>query len=302
VFTDHSKLTDKQIQQVVELLEIADKNHRNWLSNLHTSIVCQKPFDEDVFAENAHRCCVFGSWYYNDSPDLLRSREEFQALEPAHKVMHDAARKLALIIDARQPVDESVYQDFINKQRFFSSALLALRDRLCECLYSFDALTGLMTRQPFALILESEYARIERTGNSSCVVLIDIDHFKSVNDDYGHLVGDRVLCEVAQFIRSNIRPYDSVCRYGGEEFLLILPNTDQQECHEIIDRLRQDIANFDMHSEDNKVFHITVSAGISLLNDKQQETSIGHADKALYEAKNSGRNKVCYCDVNGKPC
>ncbi len=291
---ENYKLSDKQIQEVVDLLEIADRNHRDWLSRMHISIVCNQPFEKDVFAENSHECCMFGQWYYNNIPDLLKPRQEFIDLEPLHKKMHDAARHLAKINRDHKPIPVEDYQAFIEKQRSFSNALQTLRDRMCECLYSFDALTGLMTREPFAVILESEYARVERTGTSSCIVLMDVDYFKSINDDYGHLVGDRVLREVSQYIRSNIRPYDSVCRYGGEEFLIILPNTDLQEAFDIIDRLRVKISKHEMYCDENKQFFVTVSAGISKLSIVGERTSVGKADKALYQAKKQGRNCVCY--------
>ena len=282
--------------EVVELLETADQNHKDWLQRLHVSMICARPFEPDVFADDAHRCCMFGKWYYNEVPDLLKPRAEFNALEPMHKAMHDAARKLAKLCHQGATVSTEDYRDFVEKQREFSSALLALRDNLRECLYSFDALTGLMTRQPFSLILEAEYARIERSGSISCMVLMDIDRFKSVNDDYGHIVGDHVLRDVAQFIRQHLRTYDAVCRYGGEEFLLLLPNTTPERAYEIVDRLRENISQLDMPDDQGDAFKVTLSAGIARLSDSHEKTTLGRADRALYRAKHSGRNRVCLAD------
>jgi len=298
----NNKLSDEQILEVIELLETADQNHRDWLQRMHMSIICHQPFDADVFTEDAHRCCMFGQWYYNNAPELLKPRAEFIALEPLHQAMHDAARRLAGICSEGQSVTVSDYEDFVDRQRNFSGALLALRDSLREYLYSFDALTGLMTRQPFSLVLESEYARIERTGASSCIVLIDIDLFKSINDNYGHITGDHVLRDVAQFVRNNLRSYDTVCRYGGEEFLIILPNTSTRKAFEIIDRLRKDIAELDMRNEQGVAFQVTISAGIAPLSDSMEKTSVGMADKALYQAKNSGRNRVCVAEDDRVQC
>ena len=124
----HSKLSDEQLLKVIEMLEIADQNHRDWLQRMHVSIICNQPFEQDVFADDAHRCCKFGQWYYNSVPDLLKPREEFIALEPMHRDMHKAARKLANTCRGQQPVAVQDYEDFVDKQREFSSALLSLRD------------------------------------------------------------------------------------------------------------------------------------------------------------------------------
>ena len=292
--------SDTDILDLIEHLETADQGHRAWLQRVHTAIICKQPFKEDVIDCEAHRHCNFGRWYYTDAPQILNERQEFIALEPLHRVMHDAARKLAQICESGQPVEVADYEDFINKQSAFSSALLALRDDLNELLHSFDALTGLMTRQPFAQILESEYARLARTGARSSMALMDIDHFKRINDQYGHLAGDRVLRHIAQFVRSHIRPYDSVCRYGGEEFLVVLPDTHSQTAFEIIDRLRQQIALEDIEYSKGRTLRLTVSAGIAELSDESEKTTIGQADKALYHAKNAGRNRVCCIDcLNG---
>jgi diguanylate cyclase (GGDEF)-like protein len=299
----YGKLSEMQIMEIVDLLETADQNHRDWLRRMHVSLVCDQTFEKDVFADDAHRCCMFGRWYYNDVPEMLLAQHEFVALEPLHKSMHDAARLLANIRSRQQQVPVAQYEDFVDRQQAFSRALLSLRDQLCEHLYSFDSLTGLMTRQPFAVILESEYARIERSGGNSCIVLIDIDNFKSINDNYGHLAGDHVLRDIAQYMRSHIRPYDSVCRFGGEEFLMILPNTSLQEGFEIIDRLRQNIAEQGMQlDEGGDPAIVTVSAGIARLSDSGSRTSVGEADRALYKAKNSGRNRVCIAYEDCTPC
>lgn len=301
-FTTNKKLSDEQLLDVIKLLEDADQNHRDWLRALHVSMICNQPFEPDVFREDAHRRCLFGQWYYDEVPDLLQAQDEFAALEPLHKSMHDAARSLTSRYCDNDPVVVEEYENFVDKQSAFSAALLGLRDKLRKGLYSFDSLTGLMTREPFALILESEYARLERTSGNSCIVLMDIDYFKRVNDVHGHLMGDRVLREVAQYIRSHLRPYDSVCRYGGEEFLLILPNTTLEKAHEIIDRLRQEIAQLEICCDQKGKINVTVSAGIAPISDNARRSSVGEADRALYEAKSSGRNKVCMTQENFTRC
>ncbi len=289
----YGQMSELEIAKVVASLEIADHNHRDWLKRLHISLVCNKPFGDDVVSEIPEHYCEFGRWYYNHVPEALKSYREFIELEPLHKIVHDSACRLAILSrDHTRQVPVGEYETFIDNQRAFSTALWVLRDHLREHLYSFDTLTGLMTRRPFAVILESEYARIERGVDHSCIVMIDIDHFKSINDRYGHLVGDHVLRDVAQYIRSHIRAYDSACRYGGEEFLIILPDTSLREAYEIIDRLRQKIAEKELDIDGEPVA-VTISAGVARLSEHGSSSSVGEADRALYRAKRSGRNRVC---------
>ena len=95
---------------------------------------------------------------------------------------------------------------------------------------------------------------------------MDLDFFKSVNDKYGHLIGDKVLISFAQYVMTHLRPYDKVFRYGGEEFLICLPDIDLQKGHGLVDRLRQELGSLPIETEDKQVFHVTVSCGLTLLD------------------------------------
>lgn len=159
-----------------------------------------------------------------------------------------------------------------------------------------DELTGLLNRREINALIEYEMVRAERNKHEFSVIMTDIDFFKDVNDVHGHLVGDRVLQEIAQLLSQNIRAQDFVARWGGEEFLLLLPETPAEEAVELADRLRQAINALPMAGNET-LFYTTMSfgvcgheAGMSL------NTLINCADKALYLCKNSGRNKVMLSD------
>lgn len=287
-------LPDKEIEQIVTILETADDNHRAWLRALHSSMICGKPFDADVFSHDAHTRCRFGQWYYNDIPHLLQHRPDFIALDEMHKLMHDAARSIAGKSSRGESIPPEEYDDFINRQRIFSKHLLCLRDQMRECLLSFDSLTGVMTRRPFDQILHAESSRAERTGEPCCLALMDIDHFKSVNDNHGHIAGDRVLRNVAQFLVHQLRPYDSICRYGGEEFLICLPATELEQASAIMDRERMELEAHDIEYEQDQYLRVTASVGVACLSTTDgYEDCLREADDALYRAKNRGRNQVC---------
>jgi diguanylate cyclase (GGDEF)-like protein len=134
--------------------------------------------------------------------------------------------------------------------------------------------------------------------------MFDLDHFKTVNDQYGHLTGDKVLVDVAHYIVAHLRPYDKVFRYGGEEFLICLPDTDAQSGRDIIDRLRAELGSLVHAAADGRTFQVTISFGVTLLDpDIPVEQSIDRADKALYVAKATGRNRTVIWDasMNGTP-
>ena len=159
----------------------------------------------------------------------------------------------------------------------------------------FDSLTGLFIRRQMDIRLQEELHRIKRYGGSLALCMIDIDHFKMVNDTHGHLFGDKVLIELAQLIRSAIRTnVDVPCRFGGEEFIIILPNTDSQKAFEMTDRLRQICAKHSF-TYNGQTIHATFSAGVTSTrsSDISPREFIAQADAMLYKAKEEGRNRIC---------
>jgi diguanylate cyclase (GGDEF)-like protein len=122
---------------------------------------------------------------------------------------------------------------------------------------------------------------------------MDLDYFKVVNDTYGHQAGDKVLCSIAEYVNSHLRDYDQIFRYGGEEFLLLLPNSSLKTVTKVLNRLRQGIKRTVIKIDSGEKLNISASFGISeLLTEEPTKVSIEQADKALFEAKNAGRNKV----------
>jgi diguanylate cyclase (GGDEF)-like protein len=158
-----------------------------------------------------------------------------------------------------------------------------------------DFLTGLKTRRYFEERLDREIKRAERNGNPLSVVLIDVDHFKLVNDSYGHQAGDRILREIASRLMKGRREIDTVARYGGEEFIIILPDTNLVGADTVAQRLREDIEStgFAVGSS-SQLAQLTISLGVaSFPRDAQSKSDLLEAaDVALYEAKDSGRNRV----------
>ena len=180
--------------------------------------------------------------------------------------------------------------------------LLAAREALREQA-TRDSLTHLWNRNSILETLARELCRAEREGCSVGVVMVDLDHFKNVNDTHGHLAGDAVLREAARRMQNGIRQYDAIGRYGGEEFLILLPGCDEANSFNQADRLRKMIVQTEMSVNDTALF-LTASFGVTAAlpgGNWNAETLIRRADEALYLAKKSGRNRVEMLPVQPEP-
>lgn len=164
-------------------------------------------------------------------------------------------------------------------------------------LLHWDALTNALNRRTVLERLDEEIKRSTRHQLPLSIAMLDIDHFKEINDTHGHLVGDIVLKEVVTRILNSLRSYDLVGRYGGDEFILLFPNTEIADATLTCDRIQNSFTQNPLISTDLKIF-VTVSIGVASQNDNCNlaDTLIHHADDALYKAKRQGRNQVYRAD------
>jgi diguanylate cyclase (GGDEF)-like protein len=160
-----------------------------------------------------------------------------------------------------------------------------------------DGLTGLFMRRYFDARIEEEIERSKRYGTPFSVVMVDVDDFKKLNDEHGHLIGDRVLRSIAHVIKSQMRGVDTAARYGGEEIALILPRTEMLSAYNVGERIRAAIAEqrVTTDSDPPKVLGVTASFGIASYPESRAangEDLVRRADRALYRAKKTGKNRV----------
>jgi diguanylate cyclase (GGDEF)-like protein len=157
-----------------------------------------------------------------------------------------------------------------------------------------DVLTRIFSRRYFLERFREEVERSRKQKYELSFLMVDIDHFKEINDNYGHLVGDAILREVAQTIKENIRQIDFMGRYGGEELSIVLPETDKEQAGLVAERIRQTVEANQMSIYDERL-GVTISIGISTFPQDSPEAQdlIDRADQALYLAKKSGRNRIC---------
>jgi diguanylate cyclase (GGDEF)-like protein len=162
-----------------------------------------------------------------------------------------------------------------------------------ESLARTDVLTDIYNRRFFMEISQINIEKAQRTNEKCYVVLFDLDKFKSVNDTYGHLIGDKVLIETAMRVKSVIRPFDVFARYGGEEFIIFVSGTDDDGMDKMTERIRLSFCDKNFEYK-NLSFGISASFGISKIGERGLEKAIQQADEALYEAKEQGRNRVVF--------
>lgn len=163
-------------------------------------------------------------------------------------------------------------------------------------LVQVDDLTGLATRRFFMEQLDLMAATARRVQQPLTLAMIDIDHFKPINDRYGHAVGDAVLMAIGAACRTSVRSNDVIGRLGGEEFAMLMPVTEQETAYRIVDRLREAVAAIAIPTSDGGSVSVTISVGMAIFGDQQIDTLLVDADRALYVAKERGRNRIELAD------
>jgi diguanylate cyclase (GGDEF)-like protein/PAS domain S-box-containing protein len=173
---------------------------------------------------------------------------------------------------------------------------LALANRELREIAHSDVLTGLKNRRAFDERLCEQMALSARNSEGFSLIMLDIDHFKTINDRWGHAVGDAVLRQIAEVLTKTLRRIDFVARYGGEEFAVVLPGTGMVGSYETAERCRMAIADHDFEHG-----RVTLSCGVATWCNEDEKTLLSRADLALYAAKQGGRNRVCHAQYPSQP-
>ncbi|WP_321491700.1 diguanylate cyclase [uncultured Desulfobacter sp.] len=218
-----------------------------------------------------------------------------QIIVPLSALTRGAERVAKGDLDVQLPVRRNDEIGFATTVFNEMVAKLKLSQTELEQLATTDPLTGLNNRKRVMSILRDHYEYYRRFETEFSVLMLDVDHFKDVNDTYGHQAGDTVLKQVAELFNENLRNVDSAGRYGGEEFLVILAESGADESIQAAERIRKAVASHTFIHEDQEIqVHISVGIGRIQKQDRDEQKVVNRADMALYRAKNEGRNRVVY--------
>jgi diguanylate cyclase len=214
----------------------------------------------------------------------LKTQKELinQQKTESSRLFHTVAEKTMALHRAKEELEKEL-------------AKKEILEKHLQHLASTDPMTELLNRRAFFNICDTEMINASSKNHELTCLIVDIDHFKAINDTYGHDMGDKVIKTIATLMIENTRTVDYIGRIGGEEFAILMPDTDRESAFQIADRLRENISQHKILL-DNKAVYITVSIGLSYLTheDKNIHTLLKRADTALYDAKENGRNQVCY--------
>ncbi len=277
----------KEIDETVRSLNQSTDAHFRWLVKILRFIDSRNVDLPEISSDEAHLHCEFGHWL---NTRLLEEREDTNFLldiNKKHIRVHQACRNLISAIEQQRQTND-VFTLFEESLLAFTEALTHYKVHLLQLRTSYDALTGL----PLRRILDESFASMNKElgADGLYLLLLDIDHFKKVNDNYGHLNGDIVLRSLALNISNNIRRSESMYRYGGEEFIVVLHASNDQDALAIAERLRRDIARLETIAGEHLI-RVTFTGGLTRIHEGESLREVlERADIALYTGKKSGRN------------
>jgi diguanylate cyclase len=292
------RLDPLRLQQALDELQEATHDHETWFGSLMRGLVCRESVGSGEIGRTDHLCCRFGRWYHGPARQLLRGQPSFDAIEAEHLRLHHLADRVLGEAANGSGVETAHYDELMACGSQLRLELETLRHEIETALRDRDAVTGAFGRVEILPALREAGELVRRDVQQACIAFMDLDHFKEVNDLHGHRLGDQVLAGVVQHLTDHLRSYDRVFRYGGDEFLILLPAAHIEVAAQLIERLRIGLAGTTLAvDESGRPLGMTASFGITPLEpDVSAEEAVDRADKALLLAKASGRNRVMRWD------
>ncbi len=269
--------------------------HLKWLNDLTKHV---EDFDKNNFPELNHTLCDFGKWLYSDAKSFIANKDRYEKLLSIHHILHLFASKIYTNLEKREYHTLISYLEKCEMISLKIGTELTLIDNIELNKHMVkDTLTQALNRNALEHIFHKQYELAFATSNKFVLAICDLDNFKKINDTYGHIAGDLVLKEFVLCVKNTIRNSDIVIRFGGEEFIIILPALTKKEGEKVLEKIRKNFEKLKIVFN-GKVLRSTVSIGAFEVNPRKKyhkkylNEYINICDDLLYEAKRLGKNKV----------
>ena len=280
---------------IVEALDKAVDGLIAWIMDWHAPVVTGNRLTElGEQQRSLLHLKSFQAWFKANDDDAVINQPTVRALFALSVAIEEQASALS---KSGGHTTDSEYRELLKNVQAFISQARRLERAFAAASSDLDTLTGIQNRLAMRRALERRHDRMERTDARATIALADLDHFKIVNDTYGHHAGDPVLSVAAARMLDGIRSYDQLFRYGGEEFLVLLDDAEPETTRVILERLRMSLEEAPIKLNDGIEITLTASFGAAEINKNETiEKTIERADAALYRAKEAGRNRVILDD------
>ena len=299
------KLISSNNVRINSLSDLVEKNmishyesHLIWLTKLAKLV---KDKQKNNFVELDDTMCEFGLWLHGNAKNIIQNNSKYKAINNLHQNLHLFAQK---IFNQISRDEHHILITYLEKCELISLSIgteLALIDNiLMNKRITKDSLTGALNREALRGVFESQYELSLATNSSFVLAMCDLDFFKKVNDNYGHIAGDQLLKSFVDMVKQNIRTSDVIVRYGGEEFVIMLPAIKKEKGKEVLEKIRQSFQDSCILFNKAEV-KTTISIGMIEIKPEENykkdfiDEYIMIADKELYMAKKRGRNRVEVC-------
>lgn len=281
-------------------LMIHYQNHLQWMLRLINQL---QGLETDQPVELDHNRCSFGRWLHGQIIPMLKSSSHFKEVERLHIKLHKLGHEILTqyqsgLTHAKQQIHLMARLDYISLE--IGAEIAILNDMIMITEYHKDPLTGVLTRHLLDKILSAQIEIAKATESTCALLMMDLDNFKHINDTYGHLAGDLVIQNFTDILKRTLRKSDFIFRFGGEEFLVLVPSTNAQDLQQIAQKILIEVRQQSILTPQDQLMTYTVSIGtttiepsnLSFVTKEVVNHYIGEADARLYLAKRNGRNRV----------
>lgn len=274
-------------------LEQAVWDHAGWLLDWHRMIVNRVPMESGALEDDAYLHCRFGEWFHGQGVDLLNGDEDVAAIAEIHRAVHEKARQLAEVALLGEEIPIREYGSFLEQLGTLREKLEDLQRELRRFLFDTDPLTRVLNRRSVDRLVGEQIDECRILNQRCLIALVDVDDFRRINDRYGHAVGDEVLKGIGLYLVQHLRSSDMTFRFGGEEFLLCLPDVAEQEGFDALNRIRRALSARNLRVESGADVTVSISLGLAFSRkDEDLPRTIERATQSLDAAKRAGRNHL----------